>query len=237
MFLFEKPIAHRGLHGNGIPENSMTAFRLATEKGYNIETDVHLLKTGEVVVFHDNNLKRVCGINKKIKDMTLDDIKGNDYLLPNGEHIPLFSEMIDAIDGKTGILLELKFATFFNNNLEKAVYDLIKGKEDWIAVQSFGTPIMKWFRQNAPEFYNGILSNDSLRFLLLLQHKLIRPDFISYGVKGTAWASKFCNKNKYKLLAWTVNSQEAYKLSEKNKVDNVIFEKITPEEFGYKLRK
>ena len=63
MWLFERPIAHRGYHNETATENSMSAFRLAIEKGYNIETDVHLLKSGEVVIFHDNTLNRVCKKN------------------------------------------------------------------------------------------------------------------------------------------------------------------------------
>ena len=59
MWLFEQPVAHRGLHDDKATENSMASFRNAIERGYNIETDVHLLKSGEVVVFHDNTLKRV----------------------------------------------------------------------------------------------------------------------------------------------------------------------------------
>ena len=52
MWLYDRPIAHRGLHDNANTENSMGAFRNAIEKGYNIETDVHILKSGEVVIFH-----------------------------------------------------------------------------------------------------------------------------------------------------------------------------------------
>ena len=133
MWLFERPIAHRGLHNDVHTENSMSSFANAIEHGYNIETDVHLLKSGEVVVFHDNTLKRVCGKDVKIEELTAADIKGDNYLLPNGEHIPLFSEMLELVDGKVGILLELKFAGF-SGKLEKAVADLIKGKESWIAV-------------------------------------------------------------------------------------------------------
>jgi hypothetical protein len=104
MWLFERPIAHRGLHNETLTENSMGAFRNALEHGYNIEIDVHLLKSGEVVIFHDGSLNRVCGKDVKITDLTLDDIKGDEYLLPSGEHIPLLTELLDLIateDGNT----------------------------------------------------------------------------------------------------------------------------------------
>ena len=50
--------AHRGLHSRdkSVPENSITAFRLAARAGYGVELDVHLSKDGQVVVFHDDTL-------------------------------------------------------------------------------------------------------------------------------------------------------------------------------------
>ena len=49
--------AHRGLHGEGIPENSMTAFTAAKDAGYGMELDVHLMKDGNLAVIHDSSLK------------------------------------------------------------------------------------------------------------------------------------------------------------------------------------
>ncbi len=59
-----KAFAHRGLHDNpgGIPENSLAAFRRARAHGYGVELDVQLSKDGQVVVFHDDTLDRVCGV-------------------------------------------------------------------------------------------------------------------------------------------------------------------------------
>ena len=90
MRIYEIPIAHRGLHSKDVPENSMQAFELAVEKGFNIETDVHLTKDGEVVCFHDFSLKRMLGgIKGGISSVTLNDLKTDDkYKLPNGETIP-----------------------------------------------------------------------------------------------------------------------------------------------------
>ena len=67
--------AHRGLHGSGIPENSMAAFRAALEKGYGIEFDVHLMKDGELAVIHDSSLKRTAGVDIRIEDLTKEDLE------------------------------------------------------------------------------------------------------------------------------------------------------------------
>lgn len=234
MFLFEKPIAHRGLHDESRTENSMAAFKNALEHGYNIETDVHLLKSGEVVVFHDNTLKRVCGIDRKISSLTLDEIKSDKFLLPNGEHIPLFSEMLDLVDGKTGILLELKVDTHFDHRLEKAVYELIKGKEDWIAVQSFSPFIIKWFNHNANEFYRGILSDYYVQWLHNLCFHVTRPNFIAFGIKHVKSILKKCEKHECNLLVWTIRTDDQLQSAIKNGANNVIFESLIPEEKGLK---
>ena len=51
--------AHRGLHGEGAIENSMTSFKNAVSEGYGIELDIRLSKDGRLVVFHDSTLDRV----------------------------------------------------------------------------------------------------------------------------------------------------------------------------------
>ena len=65
--------AHRGLHSQdkSVPENSLAAFRKAAENGYGVELDVQLSKDGQVVVFHDDDLKRVCGVDKRVDELTL----------------------------------------------------------------------------------------------------------------------------------------------------------------------
>ena len=237
MWLFERPIAHRGLHDdiNVRTENSMAAFRNAVEHGYNIETDVHLLKTGEVVIFHDNTLKRVCGKDVNIKDLTLDDIKGDGYLLPNGEHIPLFSELLEIVDGNVGILLELKI-NGFNYDLEKAVYELIRDKESYIAVQSFNPWTVAWFASNAPEFYRGILATPEVMIIARTMMKKMNPNFISYLIKNldNKLINKYPDKN---FLSWTIRAPELLEKAISLGVNNIIFEKIDLDELKFDMSK
>src|SRR5687767_11832685 len=55
-----KGFAHRGLHGPGVPENSMAAFRAAIDFGAGIECDVRLSGDGQAMIFHDHDLRRLC---------------------------------------------------------------------------------------------------------------------------------------------------------------------------------
>lgn len=237
MWLYEKPVAHRGLHDAEAPENSMAAFRKAIEKGYHIETDVHLLKSGEVAVFHDDNLKRICGKNAKIKDLTLDDVNGDEYLLPNGEHIPLFSDFLDLVNGQVGILLELKYAGLGNYELEKKVLDLIAGKEDWIAVQAFNPYTIAWFAENAPQFRRGLLSLWAIGFDVGMYWRRMKPDFISFEASGLGLIKKYVAKRNARLLSWTNDSREKVEKSIKNGVNNIIFENIDLDEIGFDMSK
>ena len=99
--------AHRGLHGDGIPENSLAAFARACEEGYGIELDVHLARDGRVVVFHDDTLVRMTGRDGKISDYTADEL-ANITLADTTEKIPTFSEVLALVNGRVPLLVELK---------------------------------------------------------------------------------------------------------------------------------
>ncbi len=83
-------IAHRGLHNSEVPENSMAAFKAGMAQGYPIEIDVHLTTDGKVVIFHDHNTKRVCGVDGEIQKMTYAETQEL-RLLGTEERIPLLS--------------------------------------------------------------------------------------------------------------------------------------------------
>ena len=137
-FLKENLIAHRGAHNinKGIPENSINAFKEAIKNNYIIELDIHLLKDNNIVVFHDDDLKRMTGVDKKLKDTTYEEIK--DLKLQNTDnYIPLFKDVLDLINGK--ILettnLNKKWHNFsISKELEKYCECKLKQKERTIVV-------------------------------------------------------------------------------------------------------
>lgn len=101
--------AHRGYHciERGIPENSMAAFRAAIEKGYGIEIDLHLTRDGQLAVFHDDTLERICGQPDTIEDMTFEELK-TCRLSGTSEIIPSFHDVLSLVNGKVPLLIELK---------------------------------------------------------------------------------------------------------------------------------
>ena len=100
--------AHRGLHNaeKNIPENSLSAFRVAVEQGYGAELDVHLTKDGRLVVMHDESLKRTAGVEKNICDCTWEELK---LLRLEGteEPIPLFEEVLALFEGRAPLVVDI----------------------------------------------------------------------------------------------------------------------------------
>jgi glycerophosphoryl diester phosphodiesterase len=230
--------AHRGLHGGPIPENSMAAFELAVEKGYGIELDVHLSRDGLPVVFHDDNLKRMTGIDRLISDLNFEELAAL-RLADSSEGIPLFSDVLQLVAGQVPILVELK-NTGGAGELEEKTYELLKNYGGKYAVQSFSPFSVKWFRINAPDVLRGQLASrfddmhDSLPayqiFGLknLLVNVLARPNFISYEINSLPRkvVSRLRRKGVY-VLGWTVRSEEQREKAARY-CDTMIFENIAP---------
>ncbi|MCL2343556.1 MAG: glycerophosphodiester phosphodiesterase, partial [Firmicutes bacterium] len=159
-FLKGLSIAHRGLHDNagGTPENSAAALRNAVANHTAIELDLHLLKDGRIAVFHDDNLRRMTGCDRDIKDCGYKEIKGL-KLLGTGEGIPLLEEVLDLVDG--AVLLDIEFKTDRGAGaLEWKACELLDGYRGEFLVKSFSPFSVMWFKNHRPGFIRGQLSCD-----------------------------------------------------------------------------
>ena len=233
-FLKETIIAHRGVHNEkDIIENSLEAFKEAVNKNYIIELDVHFLKDGEVVVFHDDNIERMTGINKNLKDCTYDEIR-NIKLLNKNTYIPKFSDVLKLVDGKVPILIELK-----NDNkvglLESSLVQILKKYNGKYAVQSFNPLSIMWFKNNYPNIIRGQLvckfknkkMDNIKKFILktMFFNIITNPDFISHSIDDLSYKEvNKIKKNKF-ILGWTVRNKERYDELIKY-YDNLICEKF-----------
>ena len=231
-FLKNNLIAHRGLHNNIIPENSIPAFLEAIKNNYIIELDVHVLKDGNIVVFHDDNLKRLTGINKKIKDTFYDEIK--DLKLNNtNNYIPLFEDVLKLINGRVPLLIELKYDNKVGL-LEDRLIDVLKDYKGLYACQSF-SPFSLIYLKKHSNVPIGLLVSDfknSKIFILkkfvlknMLLNSFVKPDFISvnYNYLSNKRIQKY--KNNKLILTWTIrNKKDINKY--KDFCDNFIVENI-----------
>lgn len=234
-FLTKTLIAHRGLYNinKGIVENTLEAFKGAIDKKYIIELDVRLTKDDEVVVFHDKTLKRMAGIDKKIKDISYKVLK-KQKLLGKNAFIPKLSNVLNLVKGKVPLLIEIK-AIDKTRTLEKKVSKMLEKYKGQYAIQSFNPFTLMWFKKNKPKIIRGQLvshfkkieMNPIKRFVLknMLFNVFSKPDFISYNIRGLNKKKIQKIRKKRILLGWTVKTKEEYKEYEK-KYDNLICEKI-----------
>lgn len=155
------PIAHRGLHGPGAPENSLAAAKAAIEAGYGIEMDIQPAADGVPMVFHDYDLARLAGDQGFIADIDLDELSEM-RLLDTDEAIPTLAAMLRLVAGQVPLLIEIKdqdgrLGTRIGE-LHRHVADQLKGYEGPVAVMSFNPHIVKAFRELAPDVPVGITS-------------------------------------------------------------------------------
>lgn len=224
-FLKENVIAHRGIHDNkNIVENSIPAFKECLKEKVSIELDVHLLKDNEIVVIHDDNLKRLTRNKKRLKDLTYDQIKDL-KLLGTEEHIPTLKEVLDLVDGKVPLIIELKYDNL-PFKLEIEIVKLLDNYNGKFAIKSFHPLIVYWFKKNRPNYIRGLLvPSDGQELKRKILHSMIatyfvKPDFISVDIRRNN--NKLLEKN-IPVLAWTITNQEDYDLNI-NKYTNLIID-------------
>ena len=221
-FLSRSLIAHRGYYNNkkGIPENSVLAFKKAIDNNYLIELDVCLTKDKKLVVFHDDNLKRVCGVNKKVKDLTYKELlKYN--LFDTTQKVPLFSDVIKLVNGRVPILIETKYYNRYGV-LEKILINELSNYKGLYAIQSFYPMSLLWLKRNTKDIPIGLLSsnfkNDLNRLKSIIGKTLIldlffKTDFISYDVKGLPNNYLSYKRDKKKIVIWTIKNKKDYDLA------------------------
>ena len=216
--------AHRGLHGNGLPENSMAAFKAALDHGYGIELDIHLLADGNLAVIHDSALKRTTGQDGNVEDLTTEQLAH--YKLEGTEEtIPTFRQLLDLYDGKAPLIVELKPVKGNHAALCEAACKMLDSYNGVYCLESFDPRCVYWLKKNRPDLIRGQLTEDFvhnaksplhpvLKFILThqLENFLCRPDFIAYKFRDRKTISMTLCKKLWKLetVTWTLISNEEY---------------------------
>ena len=231
-------IAHRGLHGDGVCENSLEAFRRAVEARYGIELDVHLTADGKLCVIHDCYLSRMTGKPGVAELLTSKELE--EYRLKDGQKIPMLPEVLELVAGRVPILIELKFRRRFD---EAQADELLRELEsypykDMIALQSFHPLAVRYLKEHTAEYSAGYLCSyrlirkkrSFLNYMLrtLRFYRYMHADFISYDI--TFLPNRYVTRKKKRgvqVLAWTINSEEKERRATRV-ADNIIFENIRP---------
>ena len=228
--------AHRGLHSRdkSVPENSIEAFRLAARAGYGIELDVQLSKDGQVVVFHDDTLSRVCGVDKRVDELDYSELRQL-RLCGQDAAIPLLSDVLAVIRGRGPLIVELKNGRR-NRELCEKTYQLLENYRGDVCIESFNPLIVAWFRLHGRDLVRGQLSmqmryyreegfNGMKSFLLshCCLNFLARPQFIAYRIGHRPPAVRLIERLGAMKFGWTSHEPR----NEKGR-DGVIFEFYKP---------
>ncbi len=231
-WLLTKPIAHRGLWGENIVENSLSAYKNAVDNNYPIEIDLYSSSDGVLFSFHDQDLERMTGEKGNIYDKTAKELKSL-KLVGCDESIPTFDEVLDVVNAKVPLLIELKDQP--NGEYVDKVINRLKSYKGEFAIQSFNPLYIKRVKELAPEFIRGILGTKThgshlpfiKRFVIknMSFNFLIKPDFISYSFEDLPL--KKCKTKKLPVISWTITNDKEYQKVAPF-VKNIIFENFIP---------
>jgi glycerophosphoryl diester phosphodiesterase len=241
-WLIERPIAHRGLHGNGLVENTLGAAAAAAAANYGIEVDLQLSADGEVMVFHDTTLDRVTKSSGPLAAKSSADLKEVAFR-DCAEHIPTLQELLDTVAGRTPLILELKSEGDGDTRLPARVAEILVGYAGPVAAMSFDPKMVIALRKFAPglprgivaeRYYNhpdwkGLSAAEKFRLGNLLHMPKTSPHFIAYYIRDLPAFAPLLARYLLgmKLLTWTVRSESDRKRAGRW-ANQMIFEGFRP---------
>lgn len=224
------PIAHRGLHRDiATPENSLSAFEAAVNHGYAIECDVQLLADGTPIVFHDDDGSRMLGLERQIRSMTQPEIKSTN-LLGTKERPPALEEVLNVVDGRVPLFLDIKANTADQESLITAIDCALTNYRGQVAFMSFQLRTLRLLHESRPKRIIGLAGHgDSAA-----ADRKYRPaghlsvSFIAYKSMHLPvdWVSE-CRASGVPIIGWTVRSDED-QLAALHVCDQIIFEAFEP---------
>ncbi|HZF45730.1 MAG TPA: glycerophosphodiester phosphodiesterase family protein [Sphingomonadaceae bacterium] len=215
-WLGQHDYAHRGLHGPGVPENSLSAFAGAIARGMGIECDIQRSGDGQAMVFHDWELDRLTGESGPVADrpaVVLGQIPLNGG---KGDHIPTLREVLATVAGRAPLLIEIKSKRGYHVAAScLAVRRELEGYRGAHAVMSFDPRVSRWFAAHSPRTLRGLVMTEeddrgiagwARRHLWLWTAK---PDFLAYDIRDLP--SRFAAAQRGRGLpvtSWTVRTPE-----------------------------
>ena len=219
-------IGHRGYTSKAV-ENSLEGIKAAKEAGATmVEMDILLTKDHQFVVMHDYNLKRLARLNKRVQDMTLDEIRGLPiYQSEFASHIPTFEEFYrEAKDLNIPLIIELK-----PHGGEPANYvDLFiqKYKELGIdssnKVMSLDLKVMEELEEKAPEINTGYVipfqfggfGNPKVDFFVIEDFSYQELLVLNAQQQG------------HEVYVWTINSEDVIQKYLNSPVNGIITDEV-----------
>ena len=231
--------AHRGLHGGGRAENSLSAFSAAADAGFAIELDVRLSSDGVLMVFHDDTLDRMTGATGRVDAMTAKELSAL-KLGETEDTIPTFSEVLSLVGGRVPLLVEIKEDAGKYSVTEKTA-EALREYDGEFLIESFNPLALARVKKLMPEVVRGILSESFLKekkyrsptyFLLqnMLLNFLCKPDFVAFNHEHSKNCALRLVRRVFRTptVAWTVRGEREEVRAKAHGFDGIIFENYTP---------
>ncbi|HKY80170.1 MAG TPA: glycerophosphodiester phosphodiesterase family protein [Sphingobium sp.] len=224
-----RPFAHRGLHGAGVSENGMAAFRAAIAAGFGIECDVRSSSDGVALLFHDEALPRMTGAYGDVGDKDVHALDG--LRLPDGGAIPQLEALLALGKGEVPLLIEIKAeGRVVGATCAAVARDLARHPDALAAVMSFNPLALRWFARHSPQVPRGLVVTEqnrrgwggAIRRSLALW--AARPDFVACDIRDLpSPLSTRARRRGLPVLTWTVRS-EADRARAAAHADQIIYE-------------
>ena len=234
-WILKHPIAHRGLHDDKVPENSLAAFEAAIEAGFSIEIDVQLTKDKVPVVYHDDFFNRLTGLEKRVTRSKHEAVSGL-KLAGTNEDVPTFREVLDFVDGRVPMLIEIK-KNKGSRGIERIVLDALRDYKGEYAIQSFHPVAIRKVRKIDPSICCGLLSSTLSDMKMMFLKKaavknarlffMAKPDFVSFEINSfpNDRVKRFREELELPVIGWTIRTKEDIERAIEY-CDGIIFENI-----------
>ncbi len=227
----ELPVAHRGYHdlNKAIWENTLSAFSRAVEAGFAIECDLHYASDGVPVIFHDEDMERLCNLKGDVRERTSREL-GLIAVGGTADKVPTLKQLLDLVQGKVPLVLEIKGREADDEGFAEAVLDVLEGYAGKVALMSFDHWLLKDLKDlNAP-YPVGLTANGNTPEDYATHEKAMAfgLDFISYYYADLP--NSFISGQRGKgipVITWTVRDEEARKHTFEN-ADQMTFEGFDP---------
>jgi glycerophosphoryl diester phosphodiesterase len=243
-WLTARPIAHRGFHDatQRRLENTLPAAEAAIAHRFAIECDVQPTADGNVIVFHDDTLDRLMNVTGPVAAKTLADLRTARFR-DGDATIPSLEDLLDVVDGRVPLIVELKSAWTANHGLEAAVAAILAGYPGPVAVMSFDPRSVIAMRRRAPSLPRGMIADrfaaqdwpglssaSRLACRSMVAAAWAFPNFVAYDVTALPASPPLALRHFFRLplLTWTVRN-EADRAKAREWADQIIFEGFDPD--------
>lgn len=236
--LLAAPIAHRGLHSPGIPENSLAAMAAAVDLGLGVELDVRLSADGVPIVHHDASLRRTCAVDNLVVELPAGRLTRLRLGLTQ-ERVPTLAAALHVIGGEVPVLIDLKTGWSWTERrrLVDALAILLRVYRGPAAVVGFDPWVLGAMAERVPTLLRGQTAGVDAAWVggrwwrralchpsdALWSMRISRPHFICFNVDRLPTKAATRVRAARPVVAWTARTPAAYRRARRH-ADGVVVE-------------